>query len=245
MTVEPGATLADMDRATTAHGLVLSFGVVTSFTFRAIPIPAGVLGANHFYRPENWRAALLAFERWSRDLPDEMNPIVSILVLPPEMEMGSDPWLIVGCNWSGDDRRTGTALLDRLREAGPVDWLIWQSAMDNVFPEGSRGYWKNLSFSRLGGEVVDVLLDVASDMTWLGSGIDIHLMGGAFARVPEDATAFPNRSSRFWLNIYGFWSDATEKDPAAATHRVYGQEKHRRLVALKNRYDPHILPTAA
>ena len=28
-------------------------------------------------------------------------------------------------------------------------------------------------------------------------------------RVPADATAFPDRSSPFWLNIYGFWNDAT------------------------------------
>ncbi len=347
VTVEPGATLADVDRETARHGLVIpfgvvsqtgvagltlgggvgwltrtaglsldnltavdlvtatgehlhasedenpelfwgirgcggNFGVVTSFTFRATPLPQGLVGANLFYRPENWRRALLAFERWSRDLPDEMNPIISILVLPPGLEMGSDPWLIVGCTWFGEDERAGMSLLDDLRgavppdeeEVGPVNWLTWQSAMDEVFPKGSRGYWKNLSFSRLDEEVADVLVDVASDITWFGTGIDIHLMGGAFARVPEDSTAFPNRSARFWLNIYGFWPDAAEDErltafarsahaemqpfadhgeyvnflgaetgggSAAATRRAYGEEKYRRLVALKNRYDPHNL----
>ena len=35
-------------------------------------------------------------------------------------------------------------------------------------------------------------------------------MGGAFGRVAEDATAFPDRSAAFWLNIYGFWPDAAD-----------------------------------
>jgi hypothetical protein len=41
-------------------------------------------------------------------------------------------------------------------------------------------------------------------------------MGGAFAHVAEDATAFPNRSARFWLNIYGFWPDPTDDAPGTA-----------------------------
>ena len=37
-------------------------------------------------------------------------------------------------------------------------------------------------------------------------------MGGAFGRVAEDATAFPDRAAEFWLNIYGFWQDPAD-DP--------------------------------
>jgi FAD/FMN-containing dehydrogenase len=28
--------------------------------------------------------------------------------------------------------------------------------------------------------------------------------------VPEDATAFPTRGARFWLNVYGYWADAAD-----------------------------------
>lgn len=48
--------------------------------------------------------------------------------------------------------------------------------------------------------------------TWVGTAADLHHMGGAFGRIPEDATAFPNRSARFWLNIYGFWPDARDDE---------------------------------
>ena len=43
-----------------------------------------------------------------------------------------------------------------------------------------------------------------------GTAADLHHMGGAYGRVSEDATAFPNRGAQYWLNIYGFWSDAAD-----------------------------------
>jgi FAD/FMN-containing dehydrogenase len=259
-----------------------NFGVVSSFTFRAHRLPDTIVGGNLFYRPQNWRNALLAFERWGRDVPDEMNLIISILVLPQEFGAGDDPWLIVGYNWAGDDPDECQDHLDRLREltppdlekVGPPTWVDRQRMLDPIFPKGSRAYWKNVSFDRLDEEVVDVLVGFASQVTWRGTGFDIYLLGGEFGRVPEEATAFPNRSSRFWLNIYGFWHDPAEDErltafvrqsyslmkpfaghgeyvnflaaadlnrAAETTRRAYGEEKYQRLVALKDRYDPHNL----
>jgi FAD/FMN-containing dehydrogenase len=347
VTVEPGATLADVDRATASQGLAVplgvisgtgvagltlgggvgwltrtgglsldnleaadivtaagehlhasadenaelfwglrggggNFGVVSSFTFRAHPLPAAPLGGNLFYRQQHWKHALLAFDAWTRDLPDEMNPIISFLVFPPDFGMGDEPWMILGFAWAGEDHQAGLNLVDQLRadappdeeEVGPASWLDWQSAMDAVFPKGSRGYWKNVSFSRLDEEVADVVVGFASELAWQGTGIDIHHLEGAFGRVPEEATAFPNRSARYWLNVYGFWRDPAEDErltafarkayalmqpfaeqgeyvnflgaelgikEADAARSAYGQDKYRRLVALKDRYDPQNL----
>jgi FAD/FMN-containing dehydrogenase len=204
-----------------------NFGVVSSFTFRARPMPASPLGGNFFYRQQHWRNALLAFDTWTRDLPDEMNPIISFLVLPPAFGMGDEPWMAVGFAWVDNDHQAGLTLIDQLRtaappdeeEVGPTPWPDWQSAMDPVFPKGSRGYWKNVSFSRLDGEVVDVVVGFASELAWQGTGIDIHHLEGAFGRVPEEATAFPNRSARYWLNVYGFWSDPAEDERLTAFAR--------------------------
>lgn len=292
VSVGPGATLADVDRATAAHGLAIplgvisgtgvagltlgggvgwltrtyglsldnldsadvvtaagdhlrasgrentelfwglrggggNFGVVSSFTFRAHPLPAKPLGGNLFYRPQHWRNALMAFAAWTRNLPEQMNPIISFLVLPPEFGMGSDPWMVIGFAWASGDHQTGLSLVEQLsaqarpdeQEIGPTSWLDWQSAMDAVFPKGSRGYWKNVSFSRLDEEVVGVLLGFASEVTWQGTGIDIHHLEGAFGRIPEGATAFPNRSARYWLNVYGFWQDPSEDERLTAFAR--------------------------
>ena len=359
VTVEPGATLADVDRATATHGLAMplgvisatgvagltlgggvgwltrsnglsldnlvsadvitaagehlhaseqdnpelfwglrggggNFGVVSSFTFRARPLPAAVLGGNFFYRPTHWKSALNAFDLWTKDLPVEMNPIVSFLVLPPDFEMGEEPWMIIGFAWASENHQPGLELIEQLRTAAPPDeeevsptaWPEWQCAMDSLFPKGSRGYWKNLSFSRMDDDAVDVLVGFASEVAWVGTGIDIHHMEGAFGRVQEESTAFPNRSAKYWLNIYGFWNDPAEderlsafarnaytlmqpfgehgqyanflgaetgQDIIEAAREVYGPNTYDRLVALKNRFDPHnlfrlnhnIVPTSA
>jgi hypothetical protein len=169
----------------------------------------------------------MAFAAWTRDLPDAMNPIISFLVLPPEFGMGDEPWMIVGLAWVAEDQQAGLELIEQLRveappdeqEVGGTSWLDWQSAMDAVFPKGSRGYWKNVAFSRLDEEVAGVLVGFASELAWHGTGIDIHHLEGAFGRVPEKATAFPNRSARYWLNVYGYWQDPSEDERLTAFAR--------------------------
>lgn len=211
-----------------------NFGVVSSFTFHAQHVVSPALAGNFFYQPAHWRDALVSFEQWTQSLPDEMTPIISVLVLPPDFDMGDGPWLIVGFVWASDDRAAGLALIQELRESTSpdgedvqlTDWIDWQSSLDDIFPKGSRGYWKNLSFSRLDREIVDVLLDIASEVTWYGTGIDIHYLGGAFSRVGEDDTAFPNRSARFWLNIYGFWSNPGEDERLTA----FARRAHARML---------------
>jgi len=90
---------------------------------------------------------------------------------------------------------------------------------------------------------------------------------GAVGRVPEDATAFGQRRARFNASALAIWepSDTPERhiawsrayaaalaplasggyvnylgDDATANDvaRAYGEQRYRRLVALKDRYDP-------
>lgn len=195
-----------------------NFGVVTSFTYRAVPLPETVLGATLFYQPARWRRALAAFERWSRGLPDTLTTILTVMVMPEDLGMGDEAWLMIRCAYVGDDVRAGNLLLDRLRRAappddqtsGPISWPQWQSAMDGLYPDGARGFWRNASFSRMDEDALDALTAIASAIPGRGTAVDIHHLGGAFARVPEDSTAFPTRSSRFWMAINGFWQDAEE-----------------------------------
>lgn len=205
-----------------------NFGVVTSLTFRAHPLPAAVFAGNLIYRPEHWKKALLAFDEWGRSVADELTATATFIVPPPDWELGEDPLLLVGFAWSGADAAAGDAAIASLRVEAPPDleavelmpWAQWQSAVDDTFPVGVRAYWKNTSFDRLDEEVVDVIVARATEQTWQGTGFDIHLMGGAFARVPEDDTAFPTRTARYWLNIYGFW--ANEADDADRIRFVRG-----------------------
>ena len=205
-----------------------NFGVVSSFTFRAHPLPAEVFSGNLIYGRERWQGALRAWENWTRDLPDELTSIISFFVPPASWELGDDPMMLLGFTWASPDVMKGERIINVLRNAAPPDvevveparWTEWQTAADEMFPKGVRAYWKNTSFDRLDEDVIEAIVRRAAEQTWRGTGFDIHHMGGAYERVPEDATPFPNRAARFWLNIYGFWPDAA--DDAARVSFVRG-----------------------
>jgi FAD/FMN-containing dehydrogenase len=201
-----------------------NFGVVSAFTFRAHPLGPQVFAGTFIYGQDRWRQAWAALAEWTRGLPDAMTAITTTVTPPPMMEMGDEPLLLIGFAWSSPDQAAGEAHAHRLRElaapdleeVGEVRWAQWQSAFDPLFPKGVRAYWRNTSFDRLDDDVIEVLIRRGSEQSWLGTAFDVHHMGGAFGRVSEDATPFPNRRAKFWLNIYGFWADEADDDARVA-----------------------------
>lgn len=297
VTIAPGATLADVDRATTPHDLAVpigvvsgtgmagltlgggvgwqtrahgltadhllaadvvtadgsmihasetgdaellwglrggggNFGVVASFTYRAFPLGPKVFAGTFIYRQDRWSDALRAFAAWTADLPDEITAITSTLVPPPEFDLGDEPVLLIGFASTDPDHAAGEVLIAPLRTAAPpdvevvepTDWVAWQSQADLLFPKGVRAYWKNTSFDRLDDDVIDILVRRGREQTWRGTSFDVHHMEGAYGRVPEDATPFPNRSARFWLNVYGFWPDAADDEARIAFVRGFAAD---------------------
>ena len=178
-----------------------NFGVVTSFTFRAHPLDPDVFAGSLIYELPRWREALDAYVEWTADVPDEITTLVTFMVPPPDWELGDRALMFLGFAWAGADRAEGEAVIDRLRAACPPDvavldptrWLAFQSAFDTAMPKGVRAYWRNASFERFDGPMIDTLVEHCGAQTWVGTAADLHHMGGAFGRVPEDATAFPNR----------------------------------------------------
>lgn len=210
-----------------------NFGVVTSFTFQAHPLPAKVLSGNFvYYGQEHFVQALQAWEQWTRGLPEAMTSISSSMVPPPSWELGNAPALLLGFCWASDDIEEGERLIEQLRRAVPPDveavesvpWAEWQSAADELFPKGVRAYWKNAAFAQLTPEALNILAAKTAEQDWRGTAFDIHHMGGAMSRVAGDATPFPERGAQYWLNIYGFWNDAADDDARAGFIRGFAGE---------------------
>ena len=198
-----------------------NFGVVVAFELRAYPLGPMVHGGNLVYQRPKWTDALRAFREWTANLPDLTTAIVTFMTPPPSWELGDETLMFVGFSWAGTDADEAARTVAPLRQALPADvevlepmlWLAWQSAADELFPKGVRAYWKNVALDEMSDEAIDAIVRAADDMAPRKAGIDIHLMGGAFARVPEDATPFPNRSAAYWVNCYGIW-DSPEGDEA-------------------------------
>jgi FAD/FMN-containing dehydrogenase len=198
-----------------------NFGVVTSFTYRAYPLDQNVFAGTFIYEQPRWREALQAWIAWAADAPDDLTTIATFMVPPADWELGDQVKMFLGFAWAGADRTAGETAVERLRAATPPDvaviepttWLAFQSAFDAAMPQGVRAYWRNASFERFDDTAIDALVEHCGRQAWFGTAADLHHMGGAFGRVADVATPFPNRSAGYWLNIYGFWADPAD-DPA-------------------------------
>jgi FAD/FMN-containing dehydrogenase len=219
-----------------------NFGVVTSFTFRAHPLDPNAFAGLLIYERERWIEALTAWRSWTADAPDEVTTMLTFMVPPPDWELGDRVLMFLGFAWAGADRAAGEAEIGRLR-AGcepdaavvePTRWIDSQSGFDSAMPKGVRAYWRNAWFTGIDDALLGQLVEHCGAQTWMGTAADLHQMGGAFGRVAEDATAFPDRSARFWLNIYGFWPDVG--DDAARTAWVKGFSDAVRPHAMPSRY---------
>ena len=219
-----------------------NFGVVTSFTFRAYPLGPDVLAGSLIYERPRWKEALRAWADWTSGVPDDVTTLITFMVPPAAWELGDRVLMFLGFAWAGADRADGEAVIGLLQAACPPDvavtdptrWPTFQSGFDAAMPKGVRAYWRNAWFRDVDDELIDAVADGCGAQSWFGTAADLHHMGGAFGRVPEDATAFPDRSAGFWLNIYGFWPDAA--DDAARTGWVKGFSDAVRPRAMATQY---------
>jgi FAD/FMN-containing dehydrogenase len=147
----------------------------------------------------------------------------------------------------------------------PMPYRFIQGLLDPLWPKGINAYFKAANLARLSDETIDSLAKLHLDTPGPQCEIHVHQMGGAVARVEQAETAFPERSMPFVLNAvtgtpeagllgaHTEWARAviasTKADQTGRAYvnflgdadeaeSAYGEETYRRLVALKNEYDP-------
>jgi len=160
-------------------------------------------------------------------------------------------------------RRIGKPLADVVR---PLPYVAMQSMLDGGAPHGRHYYWKSHRFPALSDAVIDSLLASAATMTSPFSQIQGWAMGGAVSRVDPGATAVGKREDSFDVSLVtgwppsdvegdrhrawvragwdalrphstGVYANFISDEGAEGVEAAYG-DRLRRLVALKDRYDP-------
>ncbi len=149
----------------------------------------------------------------------------------------------------------------------PVPYLFIQTMLDIGVPHGVHYYWKSHELPALPDPAIDIIVEAVATATSPFNQCAFFTKGGAVRRVPDEATPVLGRSSAFDLNIVGQWpaSDtggdahkgwvrdtfAALEPHSAGTYvnflsdegaegleAAYGAEMLKRLVALKDRFDP-------
>lgn len=151
----------------------------------------------------------------------------------------------------------------------PVTYQELQAITDPANPPGRRNYWHSDLLADLTDDAIAALVDRADRSTSPASVIIVGRAGGAIDDVPADRTPLRGRSAPWFYHCYGIWSDDDDlrhREWVAATGdrlrpwaiagispnfltdvdqarviSTFGEDAHRRLVALKDRYDPENL----
>jgi FAD/FMN-containing dehydrogenase len=253
-----------------------NFGIVTQLELELHPVGPIVYGGPIFYPADDAVALLRRFREWAATAPDDVSGIVNLTCAPP-LPVIPDVWhgkpiamfaamsvapLEEGERLVADMRPVAEPIADLL---GPIPYTVLQSLLDPLYPKGSLSYFKAANLAELDDGLIESFHELLLDAPGPQCEIHIHQLGGAFARVDEDHTAFPERSAPFLLNALSTWHDPATADAhirwaravIAAASRVatgrsyvnylgdpdearsaYGEEKYTKLVALKNKYDP-------
>jgi FAD/FMN-containing dehydrogenase len=147
----------------------------------------------------------------------------------------------------------------------PMPYQFIQGLLDPLWPKGINAYFKATNLAGLSDQTIDSLATLHAETPGPQCEIHVHQMGGAVGRVGQADTAFPERSMQFVLNAvtgtpeaaqlgaHAGWAravvaaakaDETGRayvnflDETADAASAYGEETYRRLVALKDEYDP-------
>jgi hypothetical protein len=242
------------------------------------PIGPTVLAGMLLYPLDQAADVLAYFRDYVAQAPDEVGIMANLRLAPalpivPAALHGKPVIAVIVC-YCGDVE-AGKKEFEPLRNfkspaldaIAPKPYAAHQSMLDAAFPHGRGYYWKSCMLPPLTDEMIDRLIRQAEGITSRFTSVPLFTLGGAVARVSEDATAYPNRHAQHNLNIVGAW-EITDPDPerhiawvretwqamqpfstgayvnfmsdelADRIRTVYGPEKYDRLVALKRRYDP-------
>jgi FAD/FMN-containing dehydrogenase len=193
-------------------------GVVTAFEFGLRPLGPEVASALVLYPREDAEAVLRAFRDHAQAAPEEVTPEIALWSIPPlpeiPDELHGEPVVVVAGLFAGPAGAAAAALAPLAELATPLadmsgtgTYVEFQSALDDLFPEGWRYYWKSHFLDRLGDAAIAAMLEWDARRPTPDSVIIVRTMGGAIRRVGEEESAFAHRSAAFNLSVDAIWSD--------------------------------------
>jgi FAD/FMN-containing dehydrogenase len=259
------------------RGAGWNFGIATAFEFRlqqfGPDLHRGVLTFPASQVGELWGI----FREYALTAPDAVSTIFGLDRAAPDAGYADDmvgkPIVYFAWNHSGaaEDVERDTAGLRKgptplTSDIGSAPYLDVQTAHDLVFQWGSRSYIKSHNADDVRPEALGELVDMVATAPAAGT-FSVTALGGAIARVAEEATAFSGREANFDVSTDANWTDAAEDEAAIdwcrraldvvkedwtlggypngnsdagpdETLRLYGDAKLVRLAALKRTWDP-------
>lgn len=201
-----------------------NFGVVTSFEFRLHPVGPEVHLALLFWSLDQGPDALRAARDAIPALPQNTASLLGVALnappapfVPEQHHFAPGYALLVVGFGSAEEHAQAVAPIRAacpplFEFITPIPYTALQQIFDDsAFPWGIRAYVKALYLDELSDEVINVLVERASDKASPMSFMPIFRLDGAFTQVGEQDTAFGGtRTPQYVVDI-----EAISADPAA------------------------------
>jgi FAD/FMN-containing dehydrogenase len=193
-----------------------NFGIVTNFTFDLQPLGPTVLAGMVAWPMDQAPEVLRFLREFIAEAPDEVGMMANLRLAPSlpivPQALHGQPIVALIATYAGpaDEGRQVLTPIRRLPTPAfdavtPRPYVAHQQMFDAAYPHGRHYYWKSHKLGTLTDEIIDIVVDHASQVTSPLSAIPIFCLGGAVARVPEHSTAFPYRDASHDLNIVASW----------------------------------------
>ncbi|MFN8512588.1 MAG: FAD-binding oxidoreductase [Thermomicrobiales bacterium] len=254
-----------------------NFGIITEFTFRLAPV--GQIYGGSLILPAS-REVIRGFLDYAASAPEELSLIANLSFAPPapfvpQERVGELALEILTC-WCGDPAEGEAAVAPLRALATPIADAVAPIPYPAIYkftehlgaPHGVS--IRSMFADDLSDATLDAALESVKNSPSPFSLVQFRGLGGAFARVPHDATAFAHRDRRYFVAIIAVWLDPAldatpmqewtmslwrqirhegsgvyvnflEREGADRVHDAYPAATYARLAAVKQQYDPNNL----
>ena len=246
-----------------------NFGVVTAFDFALHPMQRQVVGGAIMFPRSQTKDVLGFYADYEGEAPEDL--ALDALVTSNTNFTGANGVGFTLC-YSGPANRA-EEILRRIRSLGKpvldkvstIDYVALQRAGDQTEQRAIGSYTKTGYVQKISPQLISAIIDGFDEHPERSTIVGFQQLGGAIARVPTDATAFPFRDvhatallladwpasadpaphlkslRQYWTTIapytYGFYTnDAVEESQKQVDDNYLGN--YPRLRKLKDKYDP-------
>ena len=249
-----------------------NFGVVTRFKFRLHQVDTVTGGM--LVLPATVET-ITGFMAAAADAPEELSTIANVMTAPPmpflPEEAHGKVVILAMLVHAGSPEDGEKAIAPFRALATPLADMVRVMPYPEIYPPDDPEYRpvaaaRTMFIDSIGEAEAELILERLNGSTAMMAACQLRALGGAMARVPDDATAFAHRQSEIMVNVAAIYGSPDEAsvhedwvaDFAAALRQsddgMYvnfvgdeGEESVRasypggtwdRLAAIKRRYDP-------
>ncbi len=195
-----------------------NFGVATRFKFQLHKLDK-VYGGMLFLpaTPDT----IASFIAEADSAPDELSTILNIMPAPPMPFLSEDvhgEMIMMAMMVYAGDVEMGEQVMSKFRAiATPYADMLRPMAYSEMFPPVEESYHpvaagRTMFLDRVDRSVAEFILDRLKSSTALMAVTQLRVLGGAYARVPDDATAFAHRQSKIMANLAALYDKPEDKD---------------------------------